>query len=80
MAKYNGRWQTVLNTSVIDVRLSEERFGRGFYVVAMIDAEGGACGGGKEPADSKAVSKRIRVAISPTDQDIGAFSYYLPLA
>jgi len=65
-ARYNGRWQTVMRTAVIDVRLTEARFSRGFYVVAMMD---NSCGG--PDSDPKGVSKEMRVMVKPMEHDIG---------
>ena len=73
-ARYNGRWQTVMRTAVIDVRLTEARFSQGFYVVAMID---NSCGGKKEGGgesldpESKSSSKQMRIMVKASEDDIG---------
>ena len=55
-----------MRTAVIDVRLTEARFSRGFYVVAMMD---NSCGG--SDSDPKGVSKEMRVMVKPMEHDIG---------
>ena len=81
-ARFKGRWQTFLGTSVIGVRQSD-RFRKGFYVVVMIEGEGKMCGGdrsqeedviGSDSEDNSTViatrEKYVRIMIAPTNVDV----------
>ena len=60
-----------MKTAVIGVRMTEARFSKGFYVVAMIDD---SCGKGEEEdssIDHWLVSKRMRVMVKPVEHDVG---------
>ena len=59
-----------MKTAVIDVRMTEARFSKGFYVVAMIDD---SCGKGEEDSslDHWLVSKRMRIMVKPVEHDVG---------
>ena len=68
-----------MRTAVIDVRLTEARFSKGFYLVAMIDDScgekkeegGGGVGSDSSPSDPKGVSKKMRIMVRPMEHDVG---------
>ena len=82
-ARFKGRWQTFLGTSVIGVRQTD-RFRMGFYVVVFIEGEGEMCGrdlskgpGYESGGNSTFVAalrgpseKSVRIMIASTNVDV----------
>ena len=60
-----------MKTAVIDVRMTEARFSKGFYVVAMIDDSCGGKGEENSSIDRWLVSKKMRVMVKPVEHEIG---------